>query len=280
MRLLREQKPDERRRIARRGAGTEGIVHAAPVASVAIAARIVEVPDPGPAAHKVAAALHLSGVARPAAACINQGAGVTSLYPTESAGRVSIPKRARAKAPRPGPDSEVGPTLGATERKGGRLAVLGESYAGYRIHDRDGEEVGKLSDLFLDEHDRPEYIGVNADLPEGGLVLIPIEAVTVNGERGVMQVSETGSRISGGPLFDSRAEMCPEYESRLRDHYGLENPPGPTDRRTRAEIGPAASAPLPASPPRAPAFPVAATLLILGATILSAMLARRLANRR
>jgi hypothetical protein len=35
-----------------------------------------------------------------------------------------------------------------------------DRYAGYNVYDPDGERIGKVGDLFVDETDSSEYIGV------------------------------------------------------------------------------------------------------------------------
>ena len=43
---------------------------------------------------------------------------------------------------------------------GDRFAEIEDLYAGFEVYDRHGEKIGKVDDLFVDENDRPEYIGV------------------------------------------------------------------------------------------------------------------------
>ena len=39
---------------------------------------------------------------------------------------------------------------------------VGKRFEGYQIYDQHYEKVGKVDDLFVYEHDAPEYIGVKA----------------------------------------------------------------------------------------------------------------------
>ena len=41
-----------------------------------------------------------------------------------------------------------------------RLRELEEKYEGYNVHDNAGDKIGEVDDLFVDEQDREEYIGV------------------------------------------------------------------------------------------------------------------------
>ena len=56
------------------------------------------------------------------------------------------------------------------------LRELEERYEGYEVYDDAGEKVGKVDDLFIDETDREEYIGVKMGLfGLSGTTLIPME---------------------------------------------------------------------------------------------------------
>ncbi len=39
-------------------------------------------------------------------------------------------------------------------------STVGKRFDGYQIYDQHYEKVGKVDDLFVDENDPPEYIGV------------------------------------------------------------------------------------------------------------------------
>ena len=40
------------------------------------------------------------------------------------------------------------------------FTAIEDQYAGYTVYDPDGDKIGKVDDLFADENDQPEYIGV------------------------------------------------------------------------------------------------------------------------
>jgi len=103
-----------------------------------------------------------------------------------------------------------------------RLAELEERYAGYEVYDRRGEKIGKVDDLFVDENDELEYIGVRRGTLGKRITLVPMEAVRVGEGRRVIEVSEPESRVREGPSVGNAEEVTPEYEKRVRTHYGLE----------------------------------------------------------
>ena len=53
-------------------------------------------------------------------------------------------------------------------------------YEEYAIYDRNGERIGPLHDLFVDEYDEPEYLGVATGSPANRTALVPAEVVTFN----------------------------------------------------------------------------------------------------
>ena len=46
------------------------------------------------------------------------------------------------------------------EERSDRFTAIEDQYAGYEVFDQVGEKIGKVDDLFVDESDQPEYIGV------------------------------------------------------------------------------------------------------------------------
>jgi hypothetical protein len=46
------------------------------------------------------------------------------------------------------------------EERSDRFTAIEDRFAGYAVYDRNDEKIGKVDDLFVDEQDNPEYIGV------------------------------------------------------------------------------------------------------------------------
>jgi uncharacterized protein (TIGR02271 family) len=108
------------------------------------------------------------------------------------------------------------------EMRGEPLGTPEERYADYGIYDQNGERIGPLSDLFVDERDEPEYVGVGPGLPENRSVLVPAEAITVDDRLRRMVVSHPRSVVETAPSLGYAEEVTPEFERRVRVHYGLE----------------------------------------------------------
>jgi PRC-barrel domain protein len=113
--------------------------------------------------------------------------------------------------------------LGVEER-GDRFLELEVAYRDYTVYDQHYEKVGKVDDLFVDENDQPEYIGVKTGLLGMKSTLIPMELIRVNDRRKLIEVAADKDMIRSGPAFDDDEEITPEHESRIHGYYGLEHP--------------------------------------------------------
>jgi uncharacterized protein (TIGR02271 family) len=103
-----------------------------------------------------------------------------------------------------------------------RLAAVEEEFAGYTVYDEHYEKIGKVDDLFVDENDRPEYLGVKMGLLGLKSTLIPWELVRVNERRQLIEVGAPKDRIKDAPTFDGDEEISPELEERVYHHFGLQ----------------------------------------------------------
>jgi hypothetical protein len=104
-----------------------------------------------------------------------------------------------------------------------RLRELEEKYEDYKVYDNRGEKIGKVDDLFVDETDREEYIGVKMGFFGLKSTLIPMDIARVNeGERSI-EVSESKDHVRNAPSFDDDEDITPDYEDRIRSHFGLES---------------------------------------------------------
>ena len=110
-----------------------------------------------------------------------------------------------------------------------------EQYAGYEIYDEDGGRIGKLDDLFVDENDQPEYVGVRMDPLTTRSTLIPTDVITVEDRLRRTVVSRPRSVVETGPSLGYDEEVTPEFEERVRRHYGLTVP---QHTGTRSGYGP------------------------------------------
>lgn len=115
-----------------------------------------------------------------------------------------------------------------------RLRELEEKYEGYTVYDNQGEKIGKVDDLFVDEADREEYIGVKIGLLGRKSTLVPTEIVRVNEADKRIEVPESKDHVKNAPSFDDDEDITPDYEERIRNHFGLETAGSSGQRGTYA----------------------------------------------
>ncbi|MDX6381322.1 MAG: hypothetical protein QOI57_2346, partial [Rubrobacteraceae bacterium] len=104
-----------------------------------------------------------------------------------------------------------------------RLRELEERYEDYTVYDNAGEKIGKVDDLFVDETDREEYIGVKMGLfGLSGTTLIPMELVRANERDRTIEVADSKEHVKDAPHYSDDDEVTHDFEDRIRQHFGLE----------------------------------------------------------
>jgi len=117
------------------------------------------------------------------------------------------------------------------ENRSDRFTAIEDQYAGYEVYDRNGEKIGKVDDLFVDENDQPEYIGVKMGfLGLEGTSLIPWELIRVNEKGHRIEVSVDKAQVKEGPSFNDDRDITPDYEEQVYSHYGLQRAQANGDR--------------------------------------------------
>ncbi|MDQ4003606.1 MAG: PRC and DUF2382 domain-containing protein [Actinomycetota bacterium] len=109
------------------------------------------------------------------------------------------------------------------EERTDRFTALEDRSADYEVYDPNGEKIGKVDDLFVDENDNPEYLGVKMGLLGMKSTLIPWEIASADEERGRIDVSVEKGKAKDGPTFDDDQDITPEYENEVRSYYGLQS---------------------------------------------------------
>ncbi len=108
------------------------------------------------------------------------------------------------------------------EERSDRFTAVEDRFADYTVYDQHYEKIGKVDDLFINEADQPEYIGVKMGFLGTRSTLIPIDMVRVNDERQLVEVSADKDTVKSGPTFDDDREITPEFESEVYSYYGLQ----------------------------------------------------------
>ena len=107
---------------------------------------------------------------------------------------------------------------------GGRHEFEGfaERLGEYAVYDKDGERIGGIEDLFLDEVDRPEYVGIRVGLTGAVRALVPIEVARVDEGRRAIYLPVDRRFVEGGPTFDDEREVTSAFEREVHAYYNLD----------------------------------------------------------
>jgi PRC-barrel domain len=97
-------------------------------------------------------------------------------------------------------------------------------FASYTVYDQDYEKIGNVDDLFIDESDHPEYIGVKMGFLGTRTTLIPVQMARVNDARRLIEVAADKQTLKNGPTFDDDREITPKFENEVYSYYGLQWP--------------------------------------------------------
>ncbi len=117
-----------------------------------------------------------------------------------------------------------------TEERGDSSRKLEESYKDYTVYDQHYEKIGKVADLFVDNDDQPEYIGIKQGLLGTKSTLIPMEIARINDKRELIEIASDKDTIENAPTFSSDKDVDSNYESQIHQHFGLERPGSWNDR--------------------------------------------------
>ena len=102
---------------------------------------------------------------------------------------------------------------------------------GLDIYDTNGEEIGTVEGLYVDEEERKVRL---LDVGAGGLLglgeknfLIPVEAVREVNEDGVV-VDQSREKVVDSPPFDTNVVLQAPYQRDIYDYYGYARSGGRT----------------------------------------------------
>ncbi len=112
------------------------------------------------------------------------------------------------------------------EERSDRFTAIEDRFAGYEVYDQSGSKIGKVDDLFVDESDQPEYIGVKMGFLGTHSTLIPMEIATVDEATSRIEVATDKETAKNGPAFDDDREITPEFEQQVYSYYGLQSASG------------------------------------------------------
>src|ERR671913_1761002 len=121
-----------------------------------------------------------------------------------------------------GKSSTQGGLALAGEEGRDRSTPIEDLYSEYTVYDMHYEKVGKIDDLFVDENDNPEYVGVKMGFLGTSSTLIPVDIVRVNDRRRLVEVAADKETVKSGPTFSEDREITPEFERQVLNYYRVE----------------------------------------------------------
>jgi hypothetical protein len=93
-------------------------------------------------------------------------------------------------------------------------------WRGRTVVDRDGEKIGKLDELYLDESERPAWGAITTGLFGRRQSFVPLGAIESDGDN--LRVPFEKDRVKDAPNVEPDAQLSDEEEDRLYRHYGVQ----------------------------------------------------------
>ncbi|GAC1343707.1 MAG: PRC and DUF2382 domain-containing protein [Candidatus Dormibacteria bacterium] len=102
-----------------------------------------------------------------------------------------------------------------------------EQWEGKPVVGNDGQKIGKVSQVYLDQDSQePTWATVQTGLFGGKEHFVPLQAGSWQGEN--YQVPFAAQQVKDAPQFDADQELTHDEENKLFAHYGMYNQPGST----------------------------------------------------
>jgi hypothetical protein len=97
-------------------------------------------------------------------------------------------------------------------------------WRGRTVLDRDGEKVGTLREIYLDEDDRPAWGSVHTGLFGLRQTFVPLGDAQATDDE--LRLPYDGGHIKDAPRIDPDVQLSAAEEERLFRHYGSSEPSG------------------------------------------------------
>ncbi len=95
------------------------------------------------------------------------------------------------------------------------------AWRGNDVVDRDGDKIGKIEEIYLDEQtDQPEWLAVKTGLFGGKLTFIPLAEAKAEGDG--VRVPYENSLVKDAPNAEADGALSQDEEQALYRHYGLD----------------------------------------------------------
>jgi uncharacterized protein (TIGR02271 family) len=94
-------------------------------------------------------------------------------------------------------------------------------WKGQTLVGSDGEKIGKIEDVYLDQDtDQPEWLAVKTGLFGGGISFVPLAQASRRGDD--VHVPYDKDQVKDAPHADADGQLSQDEEGRLYRHYGMD----------------------------------------------------------
>jgi len=110
------------------------------------------------------------------------------------------------------------------------------AWRGHELIDRDGEKIGKIAEVYLDQHTgEPAWVTVKTGLFGNRHSLVPIGDALSEGK--IVRVPFGKEHVEGSPNMDPDTDLSASEERELYDHYGVDYSSGRSDGNAHGDGG-------------------------------------------
>ena len=94
---------------------------------------------------------------------------------------------------------------------------------GEEVVDRDGDKIGKLDEIYLDQQTgEPAWALVKTGLFGSASTFVPLQGASRADDGGGLRVAYEKDQVKDAPTMEADGQLSPEEEARLYRHYGLD----------------------------------------------------------
>ena len=95
------------------------------------------------------------------------------------------------------------------------------SWRGSQLNDREGEKIGRIEEIYLDEEtERPEWALVNTGLFGSKSTFVPI--TNASSDKDGVRVPFEKDQVKDAPGVEAEGELSQQQEAELYSHYGMD----------------------------------------------------------
>jgi uncharacterized protein (TIGR02271 family) len=92
---------------------------------------------------------------------------------------------------------------------------------GQQLVDRDGDKIGKIEEIYLDEQTgKPEWLAVKTGMFGSNVSFVPLAQASTEGD--TVRVPYEKSQVKDAPNADADGQLSQDEEARLYRHYGMD----------------------------------------------------------